>query len=170
VDWPQLGWVDVGMIAVVVLSALAGAVRGLTFELLSLAGWVAAWCAGLWLGPSLSPYLPIGTPGSPLNVVASFACAFIVVLILCGLMARMVSAAVKRSVLSPADRLLGAAFGVVRGVAALLAIVVVLAYTPAVATSAWRASVGVAWLNAVLREWVPYVAPHRRDAPAERRV
>ncbi|MEO7116957.1 MAG: CvpA family protein [Caldimonas sp.] len=169
-DWPQLGWVDVGMMVVVAVSALAGAVRGLTFELLSLAGWVAAWCAGLWLGPSLAPYLPIGPAGSPLNVVASFACAFLVVLILWGLMARMVSAAVKRTLLSPADRLLGAAFGVARGVAALLAIVVVLAYTPVVTTSAWHESVGVGWLNAVLRELVPYVAPHRTDAPGERSV
>ena len=83
-EWPVLGWVDLGMIAVVALSALVGAVRGLTFELLSLAGWVAAWFAGLWLGPWLAPHLPLGTAGSPLNTVASFACAFIVVLILWG--------------------------------------------------------------------------------------
>ncbi len=169
-DWPQLGWVDVGMIAVVALSALVGAVRGLTFELLSLAGWVAAWCAGLWLGPVIAPYLPIGPVGSPLNIVASFACAFLVVLILWGLLARAVSAAVKRTLLSPADRLLGAAFGLVRGVAGLLAIVVVLAYTPVVATQAWRDSVGVGWLNAVLRELMPYVGPHLNEAPARRSV
>ena len=77
------------MIAVVALSALVGAVRGLTFELLSLAGWVVAWFAGLWLGPLLAPHLPVGAVGSPLNVVASFACAFIVVLIVWGLMARV---------------------------------------------------------------------------------
>lgn len=169
-DWPALGWVDLAMIAVVALSALVGAVRGLTFELLSLAGWVAAWCAGLWLGPMLAPYLPIGPAGTPLNVVASFACAFIVVLIVWGLMARAVSAVVKRTLLSPADRLLGAVFGLVRGLVGLLAIVVILAYTPAVTTAAWRDSVGVVWLNAMLRELMPYVAPGREEAPAGRSV
>ncbi len=169
-EWPPLGWVDLAMIAVVALSALVGAVRGLTFEVLSLAGWVAAWCAGLWLGPSLAPYLPIGPVGSPLNIVASFACAFIVVLVLWGLMARAVSALVKRTLLSPVDRLLGAVFGLVRGLAGLLAIVVVLAYTPVVSTTAWRDSTGVVWLNAMLRGLLPYVAPHLDGAPAGRSV
>ncbi len=158
------------MIAVVVLSAIVGAVRGLTFELLSLAGWIAAWFAGLLLGPWLAPHLPIGAVGSPLNVVASFACAFIVVLIVWGLMARIISAAVKRTLLSPVDRLLGAVFGMARGVAALLAIVAVLSLSPAMTTAAWRDSTGVVWLNAVLRELMPYLAPRPADAPVGRRV
>lgn len=169
-EWPALGWVDIAMIAVVALSALVGAVRGLTFELLSVAGWIAAWLAGLWLGPWLAPYLPIGTAGSPLNVVVSFACAFIVVLIAWGLMARAVSTVIKRTVLSPVDRLLGAAFGLVRGGVGLLAIVAVLVHTPAVSTAAWRDSIGVVWLNAMLRELMPYVAPRRDEAPVERSV
>lgn len=158
------------MIAVVALSALIGAVRGLTFEVLSLAGWLAAWFAGLWLGPWLAPYLPIGVVGSALNDVASFACAFIGVLLVWGLMARAVSALVRRTLLSPVDRLLGAAFGCVRGVLVLLAIVTVVAYTPAVTTLAWRDSVGVVWLNAVLRELMPYLAPRRDETPAGRSV
>lgn len=166
----MLGWVDVVMLVIVAISAGVGAVRGLTFELLSLIGWGVAWCAGLWLGPVLERYLPIGLADSPLNIVASFACAFIVVLIVWGLMARSLSAMVKRTVLSPADRLSGAAFGVLRGVVGLLAIVVVLAHTPAVATEAWRESVGVVWLNAMLRELMPYVVPDRDEAPVGRSV
>ena len=46
-EWPALGWVDLAMLGVVAFSALVGAVRGLTFEVLSLLGWVAAWFAGL---------------------------------------------------------------------------------------------------------------------------
>ena len=158
------------MIAVVALSALVGAVRGLTFELLSLAGWVAAWCAGLWLGPVIAPYVPIGTAGSALNIVASFACAFIVVLIVWGLVTRAISAAVKRTVLSPVDRLLGALFGLARGVAALFAIVVVLAYTPAVASSAWQQSIGVGWLSGIARGLLPRAVPRRDEAPQRQSV
>jgi|SRR5664279_447174 len=158
-EWPSIGGVDLVLLAVVAISALLGAVRGLTFELLSLAGWVAAWFAGGWLGPVLAPDLPIGEPGSPLNAVVAFACAFLVVLIVWGLAARAMSALVKKSLLRPVDRLLGAAFGLARGVLVLLALVVVLAHTPAVATSAWQDSVGVFWLNAILRELVPNLAP-----------
>src|SRR5947209_18683795 len=96
-EWPALGWVDLAMLAVIALSTLVGAVRGLTFEVLSLLGWVAAWFAGLWLGPVLAPQLPIGAPGSPLNGIAAFACAFLVVLVLWGIAARAVSALVVKS-------------------------------------------------------------------------
>jgi len=169
-EWPSLGWIDIAMLAVIALSALAGAVRGLTFEILSLLGWVAAWFAGLWLGPVLAPHLPIGTPGSPLNGIAAFACAFLIVLILSGLAARAVSALVGKTLLRPLDRLLGAAFGVLRGVLVLLAVAIVVSYTPAASAAAWRESHGAVWLNAILRELVPLVAPDAIEAPAGRTV
>jgi hypothetical protein len=102
-EWPTLGWIDIAMLAVIGLSAIVGALRGLTFEILSLLGWVAAWFAGLWLGPMLAPHLPIGTAGSPLNGIAAFAAAFVIVLILCGLAARAVSALVGKTLLRPPD-------------------------------------------------------------------
>ncbi len=106
---PGIGWIDIAMLALIALSALAGAVRGLTYEILSLLAWVAAWFAGLWLGPFLAPHLPIGMPGSALNGIAAFACAFLVILIVAGLAARAVSALVAKTVLRPLDRLLGGA-------------------------------------------------------------
>ncbi|MEP6740037.1 MAG: CvpA family protein [Caldimonas sp.] len=76
-QWLAIGWVDAAMLGVMVVSVLVGAVRGITFELLSLAGWFAAWFAGLWLGPVLAPYLPVGSPGSALNRGLAFASAFL---------------------------------------------------------------------------------------------
>jgi membrane protein required for colicin V production len=163
-DGPGIGWVDAVMLVVIALSAVIGAVRGLTFEVLSLAGWVIAWFAGLWLGPSLAPYLPIGSRGSVLNGVAAFACAFLIVLVMCGLAARMLSALVGKTLLRPLDRLLGAGFGLVRGVVVLLAVATVFAFTPLGTVEAWRESVGAVWLNAILRELMPLVSP----GPGER--
>ena len=168
--WPDLAWVDVAMLGLLALSALVGAMRGLTFEVLSLAGWVVAWFAGLWLGPWLAPHIPIGSAGSPLNGVIAFACAFLVVLVLWGLGARAVSALVGRTVLRPADRLLGAVFGLVRGSVVLLALATVLAYTPLGASQAWRDSVGALWLNAVLGELVPLLSPQPAEPPGARSV
>src|SRR5438046_840257 len=119
------------MLGVVALSALVGAVRGLTFEVLSLLGWVAAWFAGLWLGPVLAPHIPVGTPGSPLNVIVAFASAFLVVLVLSGFAARGVSALVGKTVLRPLDRFLGALFGVARALLVLLVLAAVVSFTPA---------------------------------------
>ncbi|MEO5844549.1 MAG: CvpA family protein [Caldimonas sp.] len=154
-----LGWVDIAMLGVIALSALVGAVRGLTFEVLSLLGWVVAWFAGLWLGPLLAPHLPVGSPGSPLNGIAAFACAFLVVLVLWGLGARAVSALVGKTLLRPLDRFLGALFGLARGVLVLLALTTIVAYTPATASPAWRESHGAAWLDSILREVVPSLVP-----------
>ena len=165
-----IGWIDIAMLAVIGLSALVGALRGLTFEILSLLGWVAAWFAGLWLGPMLAPHLPIGTPGSPLNAIAAFAAAFVVVLILCGLAARAVSALVGKTLLRPLDRLLGAAFGMLRGVFVLLVVAIVVSYTPAASSAAWRESHGAVWLNSILRELLPLVSPDRLEPPLGRNV
>jgi membrane protein required for colicin V production len=165
-EWPSLGWVDLAMLGVIALSAIVGAVRGFTFEVLSLLGWVAAWFAGLWLGPLLAPYLPVGAPGSPLNGIAAFACAFLVVLVLWGFGARGVSALVGKTLLRPLDRLLGAVFGVARGLLVLLALATIVAYTPASASPAWRESHGAAWLDSIVREVMPSILPERTEPGA----
>lgn len=165
-----IGWVDTVMVAVIVVSALLGAMRGLTLEVLSLAGWVVAWFAGLWLGPALAPHLPLGDAGSTLNGVAAFACAFLLVLVLWGLAARVVSAMVGRTVLRPLDRGLGAVFGVLRGLVLLLAIATLFTFTPLGTAQAWRDSVGAVWLNAMLRELVPLVSPGPAERPGLRSV
>jgi len=170
VDAIGIGWVDAVMLGVIVVSALLGAMRGLTLEVLSLAGWVVAWFAGLWLGPPLAPHLPIGDVGSTLNGVAAFACAFLLVLVLWGLAARMVSALVRRTLLRPFDRGLGAVFGVLRGLVVLLAIATLFTFTPLGTAQAWRDSVGAVWLNAVLRELVPLVSPGPGERPGLRSV
>jgi membrane protein required for colicin V production len=170
VDWPEIGWVDAVMLAVVVVSALLGAMRGLTLEVLSLAGWVVAWFAGLRLGPSLAPYLPIGSMGSALNGVAAFASAFVLVLVLWGLVARIVSALIGRTLLRPLDRGLGALFGLVRGVVVLLAVATLFTFTPLGTAPARRDSAGAVWLNAMLRALVPLVSPGPAERPGLRSV
>jgi membrane protein required for colicin V production len=167
---PVPGWVDIAMLAVVALSALAGAVRGLTFEILSLLGWVAAWFAGIWLGPLLAPHLSIGASGSTLNAIAAFGCAFVAVLIVSAFVARAVSALVGKTPLRPLDRLLGGVFGIARALLVLLAIAIVVSYTPLARTDAWRDSHGAVWLNAVLRELVPLVAPEAAEPAPGRSV
>ena len=119
------------------------------------AGWFVAYFAARWLQAWIAPYLPIGTPGSLLNQGVAFASAFLGVLVVWSLLARAVSALIGATPLRPLDRLLGAAFGVVRGAVVLLAFATLVAYMPAARTEAWRESVGAAMLEAVLQGLLP---------------
>ena len=151
----MLGWVDLALLGVVALSAIVGIWRGFTFELLSLGGWFLAYVAARALQPWAAGELPIGEPGSLLNQGAAFACVFIVALIVWGFIARGISALIKKTPLSPIDRLLGAAFGVLRAGIVLLVFATVIGYTPAARTPAWRESTGAAILEAALHALLP---------------
>ena len=72
-DWiAALGWVDMTMLVVLAVSMVVGLVRGFVFECLSLAGWLVAWFAAQWAAPQLAPHVPVGVPGSGLNLGVAF--------------------------------------------------------------------------------------------------
>ncbi len=170
-SWDELSWVDLAMLGVLLLSIVVGLMRGVVYELLSLAGWFVAWFGGNWLEPWIAPHLPslsgsaAGPADSALNRGIAFACGFIAVLIVWGIGARLVAMLVKATPLRPLDRLLGAAFGVVRGVVVLLVVATLVSWTPAATSPAWRGSVGAAWLEASLHGLLPLV-PARSPLPA----
>ncbi len=176
-SWDELSWVDLAMLGVLLLSIVVGLVRGVVFELLSLAGWFAAWFGGNWLEPWIAPHLPAwsgsaaGPADSALNRGVAFACGFIAVLIVWGLATRLVALLVKATPLRPLDRLLGAAFGVVRGLVVLLVVATLVSWTPAATSPAWRESVGAAWMQASLQRLLPLFpvrsAPPPSSGPAE---
>ena len=69
-----VAWVDIAVVALLLLSVLIGMMRGVVFELLSLAGWVAAYLIARSFTPWLQPSIPVGEPGSVLNHTIAFAC------------------------------------------------------------------------------------------------
>ncbi len=142
--------VDLAMLAVLLLSMAVGAWRGLAFELMSLLGWLAAYLAAQWFHTAVAPFVPIGTPGSALNHAAAFALTFIAALIVWGLLARLLKMLIHATPLSGVDRLLGAAFGVLRGGILLLAVAAVVTRTPWTETPTWQHSMGAAWLKVVI--------------------
>jgi membrane protein required for colicin V production len=151
----QLGWVDLALIGVLLLSVIVGVLRGFVFELLSLAGWIAAWFAAQWFAPVAAPHIPVGTPGSALNHGAAFAVTFVVALIVWSLASRLVRLLIHATPLSLFDRLLGAVFGLVRGAVLLLAVATAIGFTPLAKSAAWQQSRGAAVLNAVLQGLLP---------------
>lgn len=160
---PDIGWVDAALLAVLAVSVLVGLWRGLVFEVLSILGWVAAYFAAQWLSPMLAPHLPVGAPGSAINQGAAFALCFFGALLLWSLLARLVSLLVKATPLSAIDRLLGAAFGLLRGAVILLVLATVVGLTPWRSSPAWQASQGAVWLEAALHGLKPVLPPDLAD-------
>lgn len=150
-----LGWVDLALLAVLAISVVVGLARGLVFELLSLIGWVAAYFSAYWLAPVLAPHLPLGNPGSALNYGAAFACVFIVTLIVWSLAAGLVRRLLHATPLSLIDRLLGAGFGLARGLILLLVVATIIGLTPVHKSPAWVQSLGRPWLEGILRGLKP---------------
>ena len=149
------------------ISVIVGLWRGLVYEVLSLLGWVAAYFIAQWFSPLVASELPVGRPGSAMNLGASFALTFVGALIVWGLAARLVRMLINATPLSMPDRVLGAGFGALRGVVLLLAVATVVAMTPAARSAAWQQSQGASWLQVLLQGLKPVlptaVARHLPD-------
>lgn len=143
-------WVDLAMLGVLAVSVVVGLVRGFVFEVLSLVGWFVAYLVARWFAADVAPHIPVGAPGSAVNHAVAFACLFIAALIVWAIASRLLRFLIHATPLSFPDRLLGAAFGLLRGLVLLLAAVTVIAYTPLATSPVWKASTGAQWLQSAL--------------------
>lgn len=147
-------------LAVLVLSLLIGAWRGLVFEVLSVLSWLTAFVLAQWLAAPVGTRMPLGDMGEPLRYAAGFAVVFVGAVFAGGLLAWGTSRLVEAVGLRPADRALGAAFGLVRGVVLLLAFAVVANMTPLRSAQWWTESAGAGVSTVALRGLKP-VLPER---------
>lgn len=146
----QWAWVDLVLMGLLALSVIVGLWRGLVFELMALAGWIVAYVVAQAWSPQVGVYLPVGTPGSALHAAAAFAATFLGTLIAWMLLARLVRMLIRATPLTVVDRVLGGAFGLARGLLALLVLATLVSFTPAVRSQAWTSSQGAAWLGVLL--------------------
>lgn len=145
---PALDWI----FAFVLLASMAlGVWRGLVYEVLSLASWVAAFVLAQWLGPDVAHKLPMSGATEMIRYAAGFVLVFIAVVFAGGLVAWVTKKMVKAVGLRPADRGLGAIFGLVRGVIVLLAATVVMQMTPLKSGQWWQESRGAGVSTAALK-------------------
>lgn len=146
----DIGWVDIALLAVLLVSVVLGILRGFVFELLAIAGWVVAFLAAQWATPQWAAEVPVGEPGSAVNHLATFALVFVATLFIWSLLAWLVKRLIRASALSAADRALGAAFGLARGVLIVLVATVLVLWTPLVRSAAWQSSHGAAVLESMI--------------------
>lgn len=152
-------WLDMVLLGGLLGSVLLGAWRGLVTELLALMGWVVAWLAARFLGADVARYVPLGESGDQLNLLSGMVLAFVGAWLAWALVSWGISQLVQASGLGGSDRLLGAVFGLMRGLLAASAIFVLVSMTPVAQAESWRASRGVAWLGTVLQGLRPILPP-----------
>lgn len=157
--------VDAALLTVLVVSVLLGILRGLVFEVMSLAGWLVAYATAYIYAPQLPPLWSSSSfPGdaatsSTVMPLVSFGLVFAGVLIAWNLLSHLVRLLVRATPLSGIDRVLGSVFGGARGVLLLLAVAVVVALTPWSKARAWQESVIVPRLNEAIVSIKPLLPP-----------
>lgn len=118
-----LDWLILLIVAASVVLALS---QGIIIELFSLGGAVVGLVGAAWCYPWLTPLFQIFIKLTALAQLLSFLTIFFVLFGAMGVAGRMLSRAAKETGMRWADRLMGAAFGLVRGI--VVAAVVVLAF------------------------------------------
>lgn len=147
-----LDWI---FLVVLGASLLIGAWRGLIFELFSLAGWVAAFFAAQWLAADVGQRLPVAGGEGALSYAAGFAVVFVIAVFVFGLVAWLAKKMIEAIGLRPADRSMGALFGLVRGGVLLLVVAVIVGLTPLRDNAWWKESLGAYVLTQVLESLRP---------------
>lgn len=147
-----LDWI---LLAVLLVSLVVGAWRGLVYEVLSMLGWAASFYVAQWAAPQVATLLPLQSASEPVRYAAAFVLIFIAAVFAAGLLAFLLKKLVEAMGLRPVDRTLGAAFGLVRGLILLLAATVVISMTALRSSNWWLESQGAVALTATLKGLKP---------------
>jgi membrane protein required for colicin V production len=108
-------YLDLGLIAVVLISAFLAMLRGFTREVLAIASWGAAAVAAIYLHPLVLPYVKPYIAKDVIALAVAAAAVFFVTLIAVSLITVKLSDAILDSKVGVLDRSLGFLFGAVRG-------------------------------------------------------
>jgi membrane protein required for colicin V production len=148
---------DWAVLAVVGLSTVLAFFRGVVRELIAVVAWVVGFVGAIAFTPVLGTMLPSipGYPGVPYLI--AFALIVIGALLLGALIAWPLTKAVRAAGLGFVDRFLGSIFGLFRGLALVLAFVIVAGLTPLPHSAWWQRSALVPPLVAGVVALKPYL-------------
>ncbi|MDR9441051.1 MAG: CvpA family protein [Halomonas sp.] len=133
-----LTWIDWLFVAVLVVTGLSGFLRGLIREALGLAAWIIALLAARLLAEPVADLLSGVIDNPDGRLVLAFVLVIFAVILLCGIVIRMVHAAVEWVGMGLLNRVTGAAFGMAKGAAILVLATILLSLTPLAQLQAWQ--------------------------------
>ena len=155
---------DYAVLTVIAASVLLGLWRGVVSEILALAAWVAAFFVARAEASEVAGWLTgqITEPG--MRLAAAYVSIFVGVLLLFAIARMLISLMLKAVGLGLLDRLLGAAFGVMRGVLVVWVAVLVAGMTPLPKADWWRDAILAPPLETAViaaKPWLPVDAAKR---------
>jgi len=151
-------YADYVILGVIAISILVGAIRGFVKEAFSLAVWAAAFLVAFQYSGALALQLENHIELPSARTSLAFAGLFLSVLLVGGLLTFLVGKLVEKTGLSGTDRLLGGVFGGVRGLALVLAMMLVAGLTPVPQDPWWQQSRTIQSLMP-LAEWSAQYLP-----------
>lgn len=168
---------DLLILTVIGISAIFGAIRGALTEVLSLLLWLLALVATIAMGDAMGDWLRgyLGLRAvdgvflleSPwISGIIGHILVFLLVMLIGNLLIWLARKFLHGAGLALGDRLLGAAFGVLRGAAVVVVAVVLVGFTPWTQSAFWQASVlapafedSARWLKEQVPAWAELFAP-----------
>lgn len=150
-------WFDYAVLAVLGISLIIGIFRGLIKELINLAGWAGAFVLASAFGGELAKLMPKSLDPMLASLLAYLA-IFVGTLLVASLIAMLLSTLAKSAGLGATNRSLGAAFGFLRGLLILLALVLLGGLTPLPKEPFWRDAMFSGPLETAvvaIRPWLP---------------
>lgn len=166
--------VDIGVLLVLLISAILAYARGFVHEVLSVGGWIGAIFATFYGFPYAKP---IARKYISLDLAADLTAGvviFIVTLVFLSLVSRAISRQVQSSALNVLDRSLGFLFGLARGAVLLIVAYIGLellipeAEQPPIVTNARTVQLikpGAAFLKSVVPDHITGRAPTKDEKP-----
>ncbi len=151
-------WFDYAVLAIVGISVLLSIIHGFVRELLALASWIVAFLAAQMCAADAARLLPAAVASESLRLLVAFLAVFLAVLLAMMLLANLLSGLLRRAGLGPVDRILGAVFGLVRGFAIVMVVVLLAGLTALPRQPVWRdamLSAPLAALADAIKVWLP---------------
>lgn len=155
---------DYAVLTVISASVLLGLWRGVVSEVLALAAWIGAFLVARLVAVDVANGLTgqIAEPG--LRLAVAYVLVFVSVLLVFAIARMLISLLLKAVGLGVLDRLLGAAFGVLRGILVVLVAVLVAGMTPLPKAEWWRDAMLAPPLETAViatKPWLPADAAKR---------
>lgn len=119
-----MNWLDIGLLILLALSLVSGLMKGLVKEVFSLGGVVLSILAAMVVAPGLAGTVEKWVPNETAAYAVALLVVFLVVMVLVEFLARALTKVIKFVQLGAINHVLGAAFGLTRGV--LIGTIVVL--------------------------------------------
>ena len=150
---------DYAVLAIVGISVLLSIIHGFVRELLALASWIVAFLAAQNYAADFAPLLPAAITSGSGRLLVAFLAVFLVVLLAMTLAANLLSRLFRAAGLGLADRALGAVFGLLRGFAIVMVVVLLAGLTALPRQPMWREAMLSAPLETLanaVKGWLPY--------------